>query len=294
MDILLTGATGFIGSHLRRAFTSEHKLFALTRHNPMPDEGELIWLTGDLSRTEISCLLPTKMDAIVYLAQSGAYRQFPERAEDIFKVNVLGAMTLLNYARRAGTHTFIFASSANVYRQSDQRISEEFVVEPRSFYAKTKRMAEMLIESYSEFFNCIVLRLFTVYGPGQKEMLIPNLVERVRKGQLLQVQGRQGLKVSPVYVDDVNYIIQKFLEHERFSRGFEIFNIGGDELLGIHELGLIIGKTFGVTPHFDFLPGDEPLGWIADNSKLKARLKWDSFTPFADGIRQMVRSNWRI
>lgn len=288
MEILLTGATGFIGTHLLTDLAHWHRLYALTRQNPLLKKDGLTWLPGDLSWHDFASSLPDKIDAAVCLAQSKVYRQFPEQAHDIFDVNVRSTLALLEYARRAGARIFIFTSTANVYRQSSQRITEDFAVEPNSFYARSKRMAEMLVESYAKFFNCIVLRLFTAYGPGQKEMLIPNLIERVRHDQPLQVQGQHGFKTSPVYVGDVKNVILRILEREKISPGFEIFNVGGDEMLGIYELGLLIGKALNTTPHFDYIAGDEPPGWMADTSKLKAALGLGSFTSFASGIKQMV------
>lgn len=288
MDILLTGASGFVGGHLVTQLSQKHRLFALTRQPPMLEQKGLSWISGDLSRPDLPASLPEKIDAVVCLAQSRAYRQFPEKASDIFNVNVLGTLALLDYARHAGAHTFIFTSTANVYRQSSSHINEEFDLEPRSFYASTKRMAEMLIESYAEFFACSVLRLFTVYGPGQKEMLIPNLVERIRNGQPLRVQGKHGFKTSPVYVDDLKRIIDKLLERENPNPDFQVFNVGGDEILGIYELGIAIGAALKLTPRFEYIKGHEALGWIADNSKLKAALDLNSFTPFTDGIKKIT------
>jgi len=288
MDILLTGASGFIGGHLVTQLSQKHQLFALTRQPSRLERKGLSWISGDLSQPDLPASLPEKIDAVVCLAQSRAYRQFPEKANDIFNVNVLGTFVLLDYARRAGARTFIFTSTANVYRQSSSQINEEFDLEPRSFYASTKRMAEMLIESYAEFFNCIVLRLFTVYGPGQKEMLIPNLVERIRNGQPLQVQGKHGFKTSPLYVDDLKRIIDKLLKRENPTPDFQVFNVGGDEMLGIYELGIAIGAALKLAPKFEYVKGAESLGWIADNSKLKAALDLHSFIPFTDGIEKIT------
>lgn len=288
MDILLTGATGFIGRHLGTALTSKHRVFGLTkRQHPQNSKG-IIWLNGDLTSPGFVDILPQRIDAILCLSQSRSYRSFPDQAADIFNVNVAGTQALLEYARQVGISKFFYASTANVYRQSNQRISEDFSIEPTTFYARSKRMAEMLVESYADFFRCTVLRFFTVYGPGQKDMLIPNLVERVRNGQPLQVQGKHGFKTSPIYVDDISCIFRELIEQEQVAPGFDVLNVGGDEMLGIFELGVLIGEALQVMPHFTYSLGDEPPGWIADNSKLKTVLGNVSFTSFSEGIRQMI------
>jgi len=288
MDILVTGASGFVGSHLLTDLIHGHRLYALTRQKPPSQQDGVTWLSGDLSRNDFVLSLPDRMDAVICLAQSKAYRQFPEQARDIFEVNVNSTLSLLEYARRAGVQTFIFASTANVYRQSHGRIAEDFDLAPLSFYARSKRMAEMLVESYAEFFHCVVLRLFTVYGPGQKEMLIPNLIERVRNNIPLQVQGEHGFVTSPIYVSDVTKIIQIILERDHVVSGFDLLNVGGDEALGILELGHIIGNALNRAPQFDRIPGDQPEGWVADNSRLKNAMGLKSFISITDGIRKTV------
>jgi len=288
MNILVTGASGFVGSHLLTDLVRGHRLYVLTRQESPSQQDGVTWLPGDLSRGDFALSLPPKMDVVICLAQSKAYRQFPEQARDIFEVNVNSTLSLLEYARRAGVQTFIFASTANVYRQSHGRIAEDFELAPLSFYARSKRMAEMLVESYAEFFHCVVLRLFTVYGPSQKEMLIPNLIERVRNGIPLHVQGERGFVISPIYVSDVTKIIQQIIEKDGVVSGFELLNVGGDEALGILDLGHIIGNALNCVPKFDRIPGNQPEGWIVDNSRLKNVLGIKSFININDGIRKII------
>jgi UDP-glucose 4-epimerase len=289
MKFLLTGATGFIGSNLQAKLLQNHQVYSITRKPPPTSHDDrLTWLQADLSKPDSISGMPASIDAVVYLAQSRAYRRFPGEAQDIFNVNVRSTLALAEHARISGVRTFVFASTANVYRLSPERISEEWVVEPTSFYARTKRMAEMLMESYADFFNCTVLRLFTVYGPCQTETLVSDLIERVRFGRPIQVQGQHGFKTSPVYVGDVKDVILRLLEREKFSSGFEVFNVGGDEMLGIRELAVAIGEALNVSPVFDYTEENEPTGWMANNAKLKTTLSLETFLSIRDGIKRVL------
>jgi UDP-glucose 4-epimerase len=288
MEILITGATGFIGEHLRSELVPRHLVLATTRGAAMTESPNLIWRQADLSYSAFVSALPPHVDAVVCLAQSRAYRQFPDQVEDIFNINVRATLSLLEYARKAGASTFLYASTANVYRQSSQKISEDWPVEPATFYARSKRMAEMMVESYAGFFDAVVLRLFTVYGPGQKEMLIPNLIDRVRQNRSIQVQGKYGFKISPIFVGDVTDIIIRFLERKTDLMGSHIFNVGGDEALGVYDLGLVIGETLALAPRFDYVPGEEPAGWVADSSRLKRELGLAGFLPFREGMKNVI------
>ena len=288
MDILLAGASGFIGGYVRKALSQTHHVFALSRGVSPGHEQGVDWIRVDLDQAAQNLPLPRKVDAVVYLAQSRHYREFPEKAWPIFNVNVQALMVILEYARQCGAKRFLFASSANVYKRSKRRITEQSALQPTSFYARSKLIAEILIESYAEYFHCNVFRLFTVYGPGQKGMLIPSLVERVRDNKPIEIRGRRGLKLTPVYVTDVSSAIQAALEREVVSTGFEVFNVGGDEALSIYELGCGIGKALKMRPEFSFMKGEREVGWMADSAKLKRAFRLQQFAPFEHGITRVL------
>jgi UDP-glucose 4-epimerase len=287
VDVLLTGATGFIGTQVRRRLAGKHRVFAVTRGVPPRSEEAVTWIGGDLADRDVAHRLPERVDGIVYLAQGRRYREFPGGAWDVFDANVLGMMSMLEYAREHGVGRFILASSANVYRRSEGSLREDAVTEPRTFYARSKRAAELLLTSYADFFHCVVLRLFTVYGPGQSTALIPSLIEGVRSGRPIQIEGPEGLKISPIFLDDVSVAIQAMLEHDAGTAGVEIFNVGGDETATVLDLGRLLGRILGKTPEFEFVPGD-PSGWVADSSKLKRAVGLRSLVTLEEGLAQTV------
>lgn len=287
MRILLTGGTGFIGAHLLHKLTPQHAVYAIARTAPVCMEPEYVWLEGDLSAPETLSLdlFPPSIDAVIYLAQSREYRNFPEKVDDMFHVNVLSVLKLLELARLRGVSKFIYASTANVYKQSHHPISEEFALAPQSFYARSKRMAEMLVESYADFFQCVVLRLFTVYGPGQDGMLMPALVDKVRRGLPIQVQGKKGFKLSPIHVDDVVSIFDRIIGLGSDTKpDFQVFNVGGEQNLNIFDIGTSIGSVLGIVPIFEFADSEEPAGWSADVTKLKKELDLPDLIDISEGI----------
>lgn len=288
MDIVLAGATGFIGSYVRRLLSVRHRVIALTREESPEEERGVEWLCADLSETCRNIQLPPRADAIVYLAQSRHYRKFPDEAWQIFNLNIRALMMMLEYARHCGAKRFFYASSANVYRRSHRRITEESDLQPTTFYARSKLIAEMIIESYAQYFRCDVFRLFTVYGPGQRSMLIPSLIDRVRQAQPIEIRGRRGLRLTPMYVTDVGAAIQAALERESPTIGFEVFNVGGDEALSIYDLGRSIGKAINIRPKFHFVGGAPESGWMADSSKLKRTFGLRGLVGFQDGITQVL------
>src|SRR5262249_22562463 len=106
MRVLVTGATGLIGSALVERLARSSEVFALGRTSGLELEG-VDWIRGDLSEPLDPATLPAKVDAVAHLAQSERYRDFPEGALDLFAVNVQSTAALLEYARGAGASAFV-------------------------------------------------------------------------------------------------------------------------------------------------------------------------------------------
>ena len=110
MKLLITGATGFIGSRLVRKLMSDHELFCLTqREDALPREAHVHAITQNLAGPIDPSRLPASVDAIIHLAQSRQFRRFPEQAGDIFTVNTASTAQLLDYGRQAKIRSFLLA-----------------------------------------------------------------------------------------------------------------------------------------------------------------------------------------
>jgi nucleoside-diphosphate-sugar epimerase len=283
--ILITGAAGFIGSRLISTLRAGHELFGLVRPKP---EGErpvgVNWLEHDLSQPLDQARLPDRLDAIIHLAQSRHYREFPEQARDIFDVNIESTFHLLEYARKAGVRCFIFASSGGVYGYSYERFVETDPVNPLNFYLSSKYTSELLIANYQSFFRTVVFRFFFVYGAGQREMLIPNLVQKVINGERIVIEGDPGLRINPIYIEDAIRAFKPALQLPASA----LFNVAGDQIVTITELVRLI-ETVSGKPALIQHQGPNPVGdLVGDNSRLKKVLGVYPCTPLLQGLKQML------
>src|SRR5688572_3473026 len=166
-DILLTGATGLIGSRVAPALARRHAVTAMVRRLSPKADPRIRWLPSDLGAPFLPDAMPGGADTIVHLAQSAHFRDFPERARDIYEVNVGSTARLLEWGRRTGVKRFIHASSGGLYGHGDQRFREDDAVrvtEPLGFYLASKHSAELLVEAYGSLFTVVILRFFFVYG----------------------------------------------------------------------------------------------------------------------------------
>jgi len=287
MKILITGATGFIGSRLVSILQTRHELFALVRpKTPRKELPGVKWLEHDLSQTLDQVRLPDRMDAIIHQAQSRHYREFPEGGKDIFDVNIRSTFQLLEYARKAGVRHFIFASSGGVYGYSYERFVETDPVNPLNFYLSSKYTSELLIANYQPFFYTVVFRFFFVYGPGQKGMLIPNLISKVVKGDLITIEGNPGLRINPIYIEDAVQVFEPALN----LTSSELFNIAGDEVVTITDLVTLMGEASEKQPYLQYhtIPSGGDL--IGDNTHMREVLGVIPKVSLRNGLKAIVRS----
>jgi nucleoside-diphosphate-sugar epimerase len=287
MRVLVTGALGFIGSHLVRSLLPEHEVFALVRAPAAEVPEGVRLIEQDLTRPLNHALLPPRIDAVVYLAQSRFYKQFPSMAKDIFEVNIGGLFRLLDYAAASGVGRFIYASSGGVYgfSETDRAFVETDVVAAPDFYLRSKHAAELLVESYAQIFVTTIFRLFFPYGARQPEtMLIPRLANSISRGEPVLLQQEDGLMINPIHVSDVADAFRQSLKFETS----DTFNLGGDEALSLREISRIIGEAVGREPLFTIQDGERPRRLLGDIGKIKARL---GIKPrrFSEGIIDVCR-----
>ncbi|OAI49740.1 hypothetical protein AYO43_02840 [Nitrospira sp. SCGC AG-212-E16] len=265
---LVTGASGLIGSHLLQALTPEWEIHAIARRGvPGPASAGIVWHDVDVSRALDVHELPLHVDAVIYLAQSEHFRDFPERAMDIFEVNTFGLLRMLDYARRCGARTFIYGSSGGVYGPGTTNTSEDSPVLAEGdlgFYLGSKLCSEIVALNYSKLMNVTILRFFFVYGPGQrKTMLVPRLIDSVRTGKLITLQGKDGIRLNPTYVTDAAGAIIRALELE----GTHKINIAGPEILSLFQICESIGRLLRCRPVYS-VEAAPPRDIIGDITKM--------------------------
>jgi UDP-glucose 4-epimerase len=261
---VVVGATGLIGRSLVEALAPRWEVHAVTRREPPTDEA-VRWHRGDVSGDAGTAGLPASVDAVVYLAQSEFFREFPARAPEVFAVNTAGVVRLLDYARRAGARTFVFASSGGVYRPADAPLDGDAPLAPGpalGFYAATKLCGELLAQQYLSHFAVVLLRYFFVYGPGQRaDMLMPRLTRSVRSGTPVVLQGPDGLRFNPTYVTDAARATCRAMT----LRQSAAINVGGPEPVTLRAVCNEIGARVGCPPRFDVRePAAGPRDMVAD------------------------------
>ena len=269
MRILLTGATGLIGSRLISRLLGKHDIVALGRRPPETvPRGAVDFIQQDLTEGVDLRVLPARIDAVVHLAQPRQYKDFPERAREILALNTTSTVELLDYARSAGAARFLFASSGGVYGFRAGPVREEDSPAPPNFYLQSKYCGELLATAYRAYMRVIALRYFFVFGEGQRHLLVPRLIQAILDGTGIPLAGPNGIRVTPTYVETAAGATAAALEAEYDGA----VNVVGSEAWTIRDMCECLASALDIPVLFKPNTLEYEGDLIADNARMTTLL----------------------
>ncbi|MHC4527784.1 MAG: NAD-dependent epimerase/dehydratase family protein, partial [Planctomycetota bacterium] len=243
MKALVTGAAGFIGSHLtERLLADGWSVVGLDNfddfYDPQIKRGNIRAALENKAFTLIEAdirdgavmdeALGQGIDVVVHLAAKAGVRPSIEQPVLYTDVNVKGTMVVLESAREHGTNKMVFGSSSSVYGNNEKvPFSEDDNVDfPISPYAATKKACELICHTYHHLYGIDItcLRFFTVYGPRQRpDLAIHKFARLIEQGKPIPVYGDGSMMRDFTYIDD---IINGTLAAMEKCAGFNIYNLG--------------------------------------------------------------------
>jgi UDP-glucuronate 4-epimerase len=304
---MVTGAAGFIGSHVCEALLAggwrvtgldsfdEFYSPRVKRRNVLECEAsnKFSVVEGDIrDRQVVEAALENGVDAIIHLAARAGVRPSIEQPLLYQDVNVGGTCVLLEAARRHRIRRFIFASSSSVYGNAPKTpFSESDNVDfPISPYAATKKAGELLCYTYHHLFgiNVTCLRFFTVYGPRQRpDLAIHKFARLIESDQPVPMFGDGGMTRDYTYVADT---VAGVLAAVEKCRGYHIYNLGNSNPISLRDLIGAIGGALGKTPRIQRLPAQpgDVERTFADIGLAARELGYRPRTDFRTGLGRFV------
>ena len=308
MNILVTGAAGFIGFHTCLSLQIKHKVYGLDNLNNYYDVNlkksrlkilkknkDFEFLKTDIQNKNLyNKFKRLKLDIIINLAAQAGVRHSLKDPFSYIDSNILGQINLLEFAKKLNVKKFIYASSSSVYggNKSMPFSVKHRVDKPISLYAASKKSTELLAECYSHLFKiqCIGLRFFTVYGPwGRPDMATFIFTKKILENKKIDIFNYGNMKRDFTYIDDIVKGI-KGAVNLKGDYKHRVYNLGNNKPENLKRFISIIEKKLKIKAKRNLLP-IQP-GDVAKTSanidESKRELNFNPKTSIDEGIPKFI------
>jgi UDP-glucose 4-epimerase len=298
MRVLVTGGSGFIGSHVvdkLRARGHDPVIYDLRPSPWHTDPAQQVdTRLGSITDREALERALHSCDAVAHLAAVADVNDVHASPEDAERVNARGTVAVLEAARRAGVKRIVYASTIWVYSDCEpEEVDEDTLLPPPShLYTSTKLAGELYCKAYQELYGIdyTILRFGIPYGPRAREAaVIPAFVNKALAGDPLTLAGDGSQSRKFVYVEDLADGVALGLSDVAVNR---VYNLASDETVTIKQIAETIKERIGDVEivHTPARPGDFG-GKIVSSDRAARELGWTAATPFSEGVSRYIE--WR-
>lgn len=306
---LITGAAGFIGSHLTDRLINDANIICVDDFND--------FYSPSIKRNNIKNYLnhpnyklyemdianyeqlkkvfeSNKITHIVHLAARAGVRPSLTEPRLYSQTNITGTINLLELAKEFQVEKFVFGSSSSVYgSRKDGPFHEEMMInKPISPYAATKAAGEQICYTYSHLYNINItcLRFFTVYGPRQRpDLAIHKFSKLIQEGKPIPLFGDGTTKRDYTYIDDILQGILASIDYNKTP--FEVINLGESQTVELNYLIRLLEENHNkkaLIERHPLQPGDVPITY-ADITKAKNILGYNPTTSIEQGLKNFTK-----
>lgn len=307
MKILITGAAGFLGSHLSEKYVNEgHIVYGidnllngnLNNVRTLLHRKNFKFIHDDIRNKELYSKIPTDIDAIIHLAAQIHVDRSIVNPEETFDINVSGTMKVLEYARMNDINKILFASTSEVYGSAKYvPMNEDHPLAAQHPYGVSKIAADRLCYTYNETYDLgiDIIRCFNFFGPRQKDSgyggVIAIFINRVLQNKPPIIYGDGSQTRDYMYVEDAVTAYDKVL-HSKDNPGKYGINFGTGTEKSVNEIAELTIKYAGAENNLKAIHVDprptEVQRLFADISKANKLLDFTPKIQFEQGISLLM------
>jgi nucleoside-diphosphate-sugar epimerase len=291
LKVLITGASGFVGSHVLRYLKSKKGFepFGL-----------------DITGADVACDVTNsneifrkfdeiRPEGVIHLAAMADIKKTTQDVYSCYKVNCFGTLNVLEASVQSGVSRFLFASSANVYGAPIERpVKETTPLNPRLPYDYSKVIGENLVMSYHRHkkLNTAITRSWLLFGEGEPPArAIPTFIRACLSGEPIQLFNQGRDITDPTYVDNYARVVELCLNNPRAIG--EVFNVGSGTKMSIKEIAEEIKRMTKSSSELRLLPPRteferEPQESYCSIEKIKSVLGYHPIVTFEEGMRRTI------
>ncbi len=310
MTILITGAAGFIGSHLTDHLLQHgHTVIGIDNYdnfyakelkeanikNALAHRNFKL-IEGCIAEKETYDLIDSKPDLVIHLAAKAGVLPSIKDPAGYIRTNISGTHELLEYMRVQGITKLLFASSSSVYGNNKETpFSETHNVDRAiSPYAFTKKACEVLIHTHHHLHNldAICMRFFTVFGPRQRpDLAIRKFITLINNNEPIEMYGKGDSARDYTYVEDTVQGIVKLMQFVLKQQSvYEIVNLGNSTPVSLKDMIDTIYTVLGAKKNIVEKPmqaGDVNITY-ADITKAQELVGYSPKTSLEEGVRKFI------
>lgn len=304
MKVLITGGSGFVGTHLTK-FLLNHGHEVCVYDLQPTSLPEVEFIQGDILDEQMLYSALHKCDAVVHLAAQVSVHQSILSPNETHKINVLGTKNVFKCTEKAKIQRIIVASSAAVYGDAKEiPLKEENTGNLLSPYAHSKAKNEQqVLEAIEKGREAVALRFFNIYGPNQKtsgsySAVIPSMLKCITEGQQPTIYG-DGMQTRDfIHVQDASACIVNLLSVPWKDIRNHVYNVASQQQTSVLDLLSSINRAAiedgiiqkSTEPMFEPAREGDIRHSVADISRIERDVGWKPQIDFNEGIRSLVKS----
>lgn len=301
MNILITGANGFIGKNLCSILSEHNTVVGIGTKDAQISGVEYFRINITDYESLEKLFVKYRFDAVYHLASVTFHDEIVNQKQHTLNINLKGTENLvLLFNKYCNNAKFIYASTGKVYAggKKGQPIDEAVVPNPMNPLGKSKYLTEKLIDYYCEdnkSNNFVILRIFNVYGYGQRDsFVIPHIMKHIKENKVIPLGNINDYR-DYIYIDDLTNCLSSVLKTDlsKQQNNIDIYNIGSGKAYSVKNILDIVekltGRKFEIEIKQEKIRKDEPNMEYSDSSKFKKVFRQAPKTDLEEGLRQILK-----